>query len=165
MQAIGRPELPAWIPSAFIRAATAGGRGRSNRVWRERACRRLLLRFALTHPDTRHNQHTQTGQQGAKQDHQQATMYNGIGLQTPRGSGTSGHVTKNRGYVPPHRVRNESAMVSGRGGPNDHFKAAVMAKANQDLMEHKVCGPLLLSDARAVHGSMNMPDGFGRPVV
>lgn len=68
-------------------------------------------------------------------------MYNGIGLQTPRGSGTSGHVTKNRGYVPPHRVRNETAMVSGRGGPNDHFKAAVMAKANQDLMEHKVREP------------------------
>ena len=67
-------------------------------------------------------------------------MYNGIGLQTPRGSGTSGHVQKNRGYVPPHRVRNETSMVSGRGGPNDTFKAAVMAKANQDLMEHKVSG-------------------------
>jgi serine/arginine repetitive matrix protein 2 len=66
-------------------------------------------------------------------------MYNGIGLQTPRGSGTSGYVTKNRGYVPPHRVRNETAVVSGRGGPNDTFKAAVLAKANQDLMEHKVC--------------------------
>lgn len=65
-------------------------------------------------------------------------MYNGIGLQTPRGSGTSGYVQKNRGYVPPHRVRNETAMVSGRGGPNDTFKAAVLAKANQDLMEHKV---------------------------
>lgn len=65
-------------------------------------------------------------------------MYNGIGLQTPRGSGTSGHVQKNRGYVPPQRVRNEAAMVSGRGGANDTFRAAVLAKANQDLMEHKV---------------------------
>ena len=66
-------------------------------------------------------------------------MYNGIGLQTPRGSGTSGHVQKNRGYVPPHRVRRETALVSGKGGPNDVFKKAVLAKANQEILEHKVC--------------------------
>jgi hypothetical protein len=26
-------------------------------------------------------------------------MYNGIGLQTPRGSGTSGYIQKNLGYM------------------------------------------------------------------
>lgn len=64
-------------------------------------------------------------------------MYNGIGLQTARGSATSGYVTKNRGYVPPRRVRQETALVSGHGGPQDTFKAAVLAKANQEILEHK----------------------------
>eukprot|EP00624_Nannochloropsis_granulata_P002315 evm.model.NODE_2173_length_12946_cov_34.893711.5 len=64
-------------------------------------------------------------------------MYNGIGLATARGSATSGYVTKNRGYVPPRRIRQETALVSGRGGPQDTFKAAVLAKANQEILEHK----------------------------
>lgn len=64
-------------------------------------------------------------------------MYGGIGLQTPRGSGTSGYVQKNRGYVPPNRVRRESDLVSGRAG-NDVIKMAVVARANAELLEHQV---------------------------
>lgn len=64
-------------------------------------------------------------------------MYGGIGLQTPRGSGTSGYVQKNRGYVPPSRVRREADLVSGKTA-NDPIRMAVLAKANQELLEHKV---------------------------
>ena len=28
-------------------------------------------------------------------------MYNGVGLQTPRGSGTSGYIQKNKSYLAP----------------------------------------------------------------
>lgn len=32
-------------------------------------------------------------------------MYNGIGLQTPRGSGTSGYVQKNLSFVKPNPLK------------------------------------------------------------
>lgn len=32
-------------------------------------------------------------------------MYNGVGLATPRGTGTSGYVQKNAGFVDPSKVR------------------------------------------------------------
>jgi len=65
-------------------------------------------------------------------------MYNGIGLQTPRGSGTSGYVQRNMAYIKPQQVRTTTGIVSGKGGPHDTFKPAVLAKANADLLEHKV---------------------------
>lgn len=32
-------------------------------------------------------------------------MYNGVGLPTPRGTGTSGYVQKNAGYLEPSKIR------------------------------------------------------------
>jgi hypothetical protein len=38
-------------------------------------------------------------------------MYNGIGLQTPRGSGTSGYVQKNLSYVKPVAGKNRDNFL------------------------------------------------------
>ncbi len=63
-------------------------------------------------------------------------MYGGVGLQTARGSGTNGYVTRNMAFVRPQRARLETANV--RNQSNNDQKLAKMGKANPELMEHQV---------------------------
>ncbi|KAL6544217.1 hypothetical protein OROGR_010714 [Orobanche gracilis] len=60
-------------------------------------------------------------------------MYNGIGLQTPRGSGTNGYIQSNKFFVKPrtNKVANDSkGFESGQG------TAGVTRKPNKEILEH-----------------------------
>ena len=59
-------------------------------------------------------------------------MYNGIGLSTPRGSGTSGHVNKNYGHVKERKLKQEWSKESEK---KPTFKRG--EKANEKLLEHE----------------------------
>ena len=63
-------------------------------------------------------------------------MYNGIGLTTARGSGTSGHVTKNLSYVKPEFFRNKLDSNSGRNRVDDSRSAPKVSSGNRDILEH-----------------------------
>ena len=71
-------------------------------------------------------------------------MYNGIGLMTPRGSGTSGHVTKNMAHVRPEFFRNKVESNSGkaRSHGNHLFTSGSGAVGNnggvgnRDILDH-----------------------------
>lgn len=64
-------------------------------------------------------------------------MYNGIGLTTARGSGTSGHVTKNLSYVKPEFFRNKLDSNSGRNRADDSRSSAPkISGGNRDILEH-----------------------------
>ncbi|ERN01126.1 hypothetical protein AMTR_s00002p00205670 [Amborella trichopoda] len=57
-------------------------------------------------------------------------MYNGMGLQTPRGSGTNGYIQRNTFFVKPKSARvetNEFRSDQGIGGVN---------KANKEILGH-----------------------------
>ncbi|PUZ55911.1 hypothetical protein GQ55_5G251300 [Panicum hallii var. hallii] len=64
-------------------------------------------------------------------------MYNGIGLQTPRGSGTSGHVQTSRFLAKP---RPSSSAAGGGGGTPDPPRTGSglegTRKPNKDILEH-----------------------------
>lgn len=61
-------------------------------------------------------------------------MYNGIGLQTARGSGTNGYVQTNKFFV---RPRNGGKPVSGgKGFEDDQGTAGLSKKPNKDILEH-----------------------------
>ena len=61
-------------------------------------------------------------------------MYNGIGLQTARGSGTNGYVQTNKFFV---RPRNGGKPVSGgKGFADDQGTAGLSKKPNKDILEH-----------------------------
>ena len=60
-------------------------------------------------------------------------MYNGIGLTTPRGSGTSGYVQKNLSFVKPKVKTNYKDILQ-------QFKespAPSKRKANTDIIDHE----------------------------
>ncbi|CAO2183395.1 unnamed protein product [Urochloa humidicola] len=62
-------------------------------------------------------------------------MYNGIGLQTPRGSGTSGHVQASKFLAKPR----PSSSASGGGTPNPSPTGSGIdgtRKPNKDILEH-----------------------------
>lgn len=59
------------------------------------------------------------------------TMYNGIGLSTPRGSGTNGYIQTNKFFVKSRPVRSEvKEFQNGQGA------GGVLRKANKDILEH-----------------------------
>jgi serine/arginine repetitive matrix protein 2 len=62
-------------------------------------------------------------------------MYNGIGLTTPRGSGTSGHVVKNVCYLRPEFFRNK---VDANTGKQNDFNAQGLANSvgNKEILDH-----------------------------
>ncbi|CAN8254834.1 unnamed protein product [Cochlearia groenlandica] len=61
-------------------------------------------------------------------------MYNGIGLQTARGSGTNGYVQTNKFFV---RPRNGGKLVNGgKGFEDDQGTAGLSKKPNKDILEH-----------------------------
>jgi len=57
-------------------------------------------------------------------------MYNGIGLQTPRGSGTSGYVAANK-----FKLKRRSGPVMTREFGEDQGMGGVTRKADKDLLE------------------------------
>ena len=61
-------------------------------------------------------------------------MYNGIGLQTPRGSGTNGYIQSNKFFVRPKSGK--VAYDSGRGFEDDQGTAGVTKKPNKEILEH-----------------------------
>ncbi|KAF8015613.1 hypothetical protein BT93_H1205 [Corymbia citriodora subsp. variegata] len=60
-------------------------------------------------------------------------MYNGIGLQTPRGSGTNGYIQTNKFFVKPKTGR---VAETTRGFEGDQGMAGVSKKPNKDILEH-----------------------------
>ncbi len=58
-------------------------------------------------------------------------MYNGIGLTTPRGSGTNGYIQTNKFFVKPRPVR-----VEVREYENGQGAGGVSRKANKEILEH-----------------------------
>ncbi|CAJ2651183.1 pre-mRNA-splicing factor cwc-21-like [Trifolium pratense] len=60
-------------------------------------------------------------------------MYNGIGLQTPRGSGTNGYIQSNKFFVKP---RTSKVAENTKGFEGDQGTAGVSRKANKEILEH-----------------------------
>lgn len=60
-------------------------------------------------------------------------MYNGIGLQTPRGSGTNGYIQTNKFFI---KSRTGKVADSSRGFDDDQGMGGVMKRANKDILEH-----------------------------
>src|SRR5688572_30123701 len=63
--------------------------------------------------------------------------YNGVGLTTPRGTGTNGYVQRNLSSIPAHRrMQNQQQQSFGR--PMDFAAPAPIAakKPNQAILEH-----------------------------
>lgn len=60
-------------------------------------------------------------------------MYNGIGLQTPRGSGTNGHVQRNWALVKPRQkettYKTEQELIN--------LDVASHRPANQEILDHE----------------------------
>ena len=63
-------------------------------------------------------------------------MYNGIGLTTARGSGTSGHVVKNVSYLKPEFFRNKVDSNAGRLNDNGQSKGLVSGLSNMEILDH-----------------------------
>lgn len=58
-------------------------------------------------------------------------MYNGIGLQTPRGSGTNGYIQTNKFFIRPRPLKSQAKeFQEGQGA------GGVTRKANKDILEH-----------------------------
>ncbi|CAI0464079.1 unnamed protein product [Linum tenue] len=60
-------------------------------------------------------------------------MHNGIGLQTPRGSGTNGYSQTNKFFV---RPRTDNVAHASRGCDEDQGTAGISKKPNKDILEH-----------------------------
>lgn len=60
-------------------------------------------------------------------------MYNGIGLQTPRGSGTNGYIQSNKFFVKPKTTK---VAENTRGFEADQGTAGVTRKPNKEILEH-----------------------------
>lgn len=60
-------------------------------------------------------------------------MYNGIGLQTPRGSGTNGYIQGNKFFIRPKSGR---LAETTKGFEANQGTGGVTRKANKDILEH-----------------------------
>ena len=63
-------------------------------------------------------------------------MYNGIGLTTPRGSGTSGHVVKNVSYLKPEFFRNKVDSNTGRQNSYSQTQGLITGQSNKEILDH-----------------------------
>lgn len=61
-------------------------------------------------------------------------MYNGIGLQTPRGSGTNGYIQTNKFFV---KTKTGKVAVTTKGFDADQGTAGLTKKPNKDILEHE----------------------------
>jgi serine/arginine repetitive matrix protein 2 len=57
-------------------------------------------------------------------------MYNGIGLSTPRGTGTNGYVTRNLAFVRDSKKTTQYIQNIDRKGPTQR-------KPNEEILEHE----------------------------
>lgn len=62
-------------------------------------------------------------------------MYNGIGLNTPRGTGTSGYVQKNLAFVRPKNMTNNYKEILQKFKENP---TPTKKRANQEIIEHEM---------------------------
>ena len=60
-------------------------------------------------------------------------MYNGIGLQTPRGSGTNGYIQGNKFFV---KAKTNKIAENTKGFEADQGTAGVTRKPNKEILEH-----------------------------
>ena len=60
-------------------------------------------------------------------------MYNGIGLQTPRGSGTNGYIQSNKFFI---RSKTGKNSENGKGFEANPASAGLTRKPNRDILEH-----------------------------
>lgn len=60
-------------------------------------------------------------------------MYNGIGLQTPRGSGTNGYIQSNKFFVRPKTTK---VSDNTKGFEADQGTAGVTRKPNKEILDH-----------------------------
>jgi len=60
-------------------------------------------------------------------------MYNGIGLQTPRGSGTNGYIQSNKFFVKP---KISKVADNTKGFEEDQGTAGLSRKPNKEILEH-----------------------------
>ena len=60
-------------------------------------------------------------------------MYNGIGLQTPRGSGTNGYIQGNKFFVKP---KSGKVVVDNKGFDAGQGTGGVTKKPNKEILEH-----------------------------
>ncbi|CAK9178698.1 unnamed protein product [Ilex paraguariensis] len=60
-------------------------------------------------------------------------MYNGIGLQTARGSGTNGYVQANKFFV---RPKTGKVIVDNKGFESGQGTAGLTKKPNKEILEH-----------------------------
>ncbi|KAI0507048.1 hypothetical protein KFK09_013166 [Dendrobium nobile] len=60
-------------------------------------------------------------------------MYNGNGLQTPRGSGTNGYIESNKFFVKPKSARFDTSTVGGSAQPEG---VGGVRKPSKDILEH-----------------------------
>ncbi|KAK9097650.1 hypothetical protein Syun_024695 [Stephania yunnanensis] len=63
-------------------------------------------------------------------------MYNGIGLQTPRGSGTNGYIQTNKFFVKPKSGATGRLETTKSSYQEDQGTAGVNNKPNKDILEH-----------------------------
>ena len=62
-------------------------------------------------------------------------MYNGIGLQTARGSGTNGYVTRNLSFIQNMRKDNKQDYLKDQDLAK--FEQTFTKKPNKDILEHE----------------------------
>jgi serine/arginine repetitive matrix protein 2 len=60
-------------------------------------------------------------------------MYNGIGLQTPRGSGTNGYIQNNKFFI---KSRTGRVAENTKGFEENQGTAGVSRKPNREILEH-----------------------------
>ncbi|PKA50759.1 hypothetical protein AXF42_Ash017638 [Apostasia shenzhenica] len=63
-------------------------------------------------------------------------MYNGIGLPTPRGSGTNGYIQSNKFFVKPKSARVDTSAAANPSPASGPEGAGGVRKANKDILEH-----------------------------
>lgn len=63
-------------------------------------------------------------------------MYNGIGLQTPRGSGTNGYIQSNKFFMKPKSNKVLTDASSIKGFDTGQGTAGLTRKPNKEILEH-----------------------------
>lgn len=63
-------------------------------------------------------------------------MYNGIGLQTTRGSGTNGFVTRNLSHINASKKDNRQTYDYNDASILGGFESSLVKKPNKDILDH-----------------------------
>jgi len=63
-------------------------------------------------------------------------MYNGIGLQTTRGSGTNGYVMRNLSHINNAKKDNKQSYDYNDSSILGGFESSLVKKPNKDILDH-----------------------------